>query len=86
MSSLRATVPVEFVSTVATEIAAGVEAAVELWMAEIEAALGDTHLTTLGRMNAVRDVVQTYKTLTGKSELRCRDGRQPLAILSREAL
>jgi hypothetical protein len=86
MSSLPATVPVEFVCMIATDVAAGVDLAVESWMAQVEAAILDAHLTTLGRMNAVREVLQTYKTVTGKTELRCRDGRQLLAFPSGEAL
>jgi hypothetical protein len=84
MGSSYATVPADFVSAVATEVAASVDTAVESWMAQVEAALLDARLTTLGRMNAVHDVLQTYKTLTGKTELRCRDGRR--ALLSGEGL
>jgi hypothetical protein len=86
MSSLRAIVPVEFVSTVAAEVATGVDTAVESWMAQIDAALLDDHLTTLGRINAVREVVQTYKTLTGKSELRCRRASNRVSTASAEDL
>jgi hypothetical protein len=50
----------------------GVERAVECWMAEIEDALTDMHLTSLGRLNAVCDIVNEYKQLTGKTELRDR--------------
>jgi len=71
-SPLRATVPLEFVSVVAGEIANGVDSAVESWMAQIESALRDDHLTTLGRMHAVEEILATYKQLTGKRELTCR--------------
>ena len=60
----------DFVSVVAAEIASGVDRAVECWMAQIEQALNDAHLTTLGRLNAVQSVMKRYKELTGKTELR----------------
>jgi hypothetical protein len=60
------------VNAVAAEISDGVEMAVECWLAEVEQALNDPHLTTLGRMNAVRDVLDEYKRLTGKAQLDCR--------------
>jgi len=60
----------EFVDAVASEIALGTAVAVEKWMAEIELALTDGSLTSLGRLYAVKDVVTRYKQLTGKTELR----------------
>ena len=59
----------DFVSLIAEEMALGVETAVDCWMSEVESALSDVHLTTLGRLNAVRDVLDRYKQLTGKHEL-----------------
>ena len=56
----------DFVSLIAEEMAVGVETAVDCWMSEVESALSDVHLTTLGRLNAVRDVLDRYKQLTGK--------------------
>jgi hypothetical protein len=54
------------------EMAAGVDKAVECWMAQIEQIFEDTRLTTLGRMNAIHEVVQHYKQLTGKDHLEFR--------------
>ena len=59
----------ELVRVIAEEMAYGVETAVEHWMVQIDAALNDTHLTTLGRLNAVREIVEDYKYLTGKVRL-----------------
>jgi hypothetical protein len=59
----------DFVSMIAEEMALGVETAVECWISQIECALSDVHLTTLGRLKAVQDVVDKYKQLTGKGEL-----------------
>ena len=59
----------EFVDAVATEMTAGVHTAVERWMAEIEHAFTDPRLTTLGRVNAVRGILENYKRLTGKTQL-----------------
>ena len=63
---------VDIVNVIASEMAAGVERAVDCWMSEIEQAVTDTQLTTLGRMNAVREVLDRYKNLTGKQQLECR--------------
>jgi hypothetical protein len=62
----------DFVEQVAAEMFSGIDAAVECWMARIEGALTDRKLTTLGRLNAVQEVVQDYKRLSGKVELACR--------------
>jgi hypothetical protein len=59
----------DFVRMIAEEMALGVETAVECWMSQIECALNDVQLTTMGRLNAVKDVVDRYKQLTGKGEL-----------------
>jgi hypothetical protein len=59
----------ELVNAIAAEMALGVDAAVECWMAQIEQASSDLRLTTLGRMAAVRQILERYKQLTGKAEL-----------------
>jgi hypothetical protein len=66
------TVPREIVDVIANEMAWGVERAVEYWMSQIEHALADRELTSLGRLYAVKDVVERYKSLTGKVELEVR--------------
>lgn len=62
----------EFVDTIAAKMAAGVETAVESWMAQVESALTDPELTTLGRMSAAREVLDRYKRFTGRKFLQCR--------------
>ncbi|HEY1799304.1 MAG TPA: hypothetical protein VGG46_00100 [Terriglobales bacterium] len=57
---------------IVNEMASGVDKAVECWMAQIEQIFEDTRLTTLGRMNAIHEVVQHYKQLTGKERLESR--------------
>lgn len=53
----------------ATEMSAGVKLEVESWMAQVEAVLLDPKLTTLGRMNSVKQVLARYKSLNGKTIL-----------------
>jgi len=60
---------------IASEMSHGVERAVECWMAQIDEALNDSQLTSLGRLNAVNNIVRRYKYLTGKSELQGRKVR-----------
>ncbi len=62
----------DFVDTIAVEVASKIDVAVESWMAEVELALNDPALTTLGRMNAAREVLDQYKSLTGKKQLQSR--------------
>lgn len=62
----------DLVRVIAEEMAYGVAAAVECWMTEIDLALTDIHLTSLGRLNAVREIVENYKHLTGKVQCDCR--------------
>jgi hypothetical protein len=58
----------ELIRVIAEEMASGVETAVDCWMTKIDLALTDMHLTTLGRLNAVREIVESYKHLTGRIE------------------
>jgi hypothetical protein len=59
-----------FVEVVANEIASGVDRAVECWLAQIDHALADNQLTTMGRLDAIQDVIRKYKNLTGKIQLK----------------
>lgn len=60
-----------FIDAVASEMVSGIDAAVECWMLQIENALEDPRLTTLGRLQAVEEIVANYRTSTGGSRLRC---------------
>jgi hypothetical protein len=66
-------IPTDVIDVIAAEMAIGVERAVECWMSEIEQALTDIHLTSLGRLNAVSDILNEYKRLTGKAQLKDRN-------------
>jgi hypothetical protein len=61
----------DLVLVIAEEMTQGIQTAVDSWMTEIDLALTDTHLTTLGRLNAVREIVENYRHLTGQSQLDC---------------
>lgn len=67
-----ATLAGNLVEIIATEIASGVDRAVECWMSQVEEVLTDAHLTSLGRLQAVRQIVEKYKNLTGKTQLKGR--------------
>jgi hypothetical protein len=55
--------------TIVEEMANGVDVAVECWLSEIDQVIQDTRLTTLGKMNAIEDILSKYKRLTGKQHL-----------------
>jgi hypothetical protein len=61
----------EFVSLVAGEIVAGIDHAVEHWLARIEQELAGAGMTALDRVHAVERVLREYKEVTGKTSLRC---------------
>lgn len=65
-------IPTDLVDVIASEMSVGVERAVECWMSEIEQALTDIHLTSLGRLNAICEILNEYKQLTGKAQLKDR--------------
>jgi hypothetical protein len=67
-----ATLNRDVVLAIAGEVAYGVQTAVDCWMSEIDLALTDTRLTALGRLTAVREIVQNYQHLTGQIRLDCR--------------
>jgi hypothetical protein len=75
MAAAPITTPQAFADVIAAEMASGVETAVESWMAEIDEALSDLRLTSLGKLNAVKDVLEKYKGLTGKKQLARRAAR-----------
>jgi hypothetical protein len=62
----------DVVLAIAEEMAYGVQTAVDCWMNEIDQVLTDSRLTTLGRLNTVREIVENYKHLTGRVRLDCR--------------
>ena len=66
----------QFVDAIAAEKILGLEIVVEAWMAQVELALDDPKLTTLGRMYAVREVVSRYRSAAAKGQLvMCTCGR-----------
>lgn len=62
----------DVVNVIATEMSRGVELAVDRWMAEFESVLMDSTLTSLGRLNAVQEIVNGYNCMTGKSRMKIR--------------
>ncbi len=66
------TVNKDFIDAVAAEIACGVDAAVERWIAEIESVLEHPLLTDEDKLFSMSELVARYKHSTGKAELRRR--------------
>jgi hypothetical protein len=61
----------DFINAVAAELSSGIDAAVECWMVQVETALENPRLTTMGRIQAVKEIVDRYKSTTGKTQLEC---------------
>lgn len=51
------------IEAVAAEMADGIECAVSFWMKQVEDAVLDPRLTTLGRLHAVQEIVKRYNPL-----------------------
>jgi hypothetical protein len=62
----------DLITVIAQEMSCAVDRSVEYWMAQLDEVLTDTRLTTLGRLNAVSEIIARYKHSTGKSQLRSR--------------
>lgn len=59
----------ELLNTIITELASGVDAAVEHWMARIARELNDFHKTTEERLSAIREILVEYHQISGKGQL-----------------
>jgi len=51
----------EFIEAVAGEMSAGIHRALQFWVHQVEGVLDDTKLTTLGRLQALRVLVDGYR-------------------------
>ena len=51
----------ELIEAVVAEMAAGIDCAVEFWMAQIDAVYENNHITTLGRLQAIREILRNYR-------------------------
>jgi hypothetical protein len=60
----------EFIEAVAQQVASGIDAALDRWMAEFESILQDPCLTAFDRLQAVNEIVLRYREFTGRTELR----------------
>ena len=49
------------IEAIAAEMSDGIDSAVNFWMTQIEAALLNPRLTTLGRIHAVQEIVKRYQ-------------------------
>ena len=54
------------IEAIAAEMSQGINCVLNFWMLKIEEALHDPRLTTLGRMNAVHEVLQQYRRNSGE--------------------
>ena len=62
----------EFIEAVAAEMSDGIDAAMAWWMGKIERVMENNTLTTLGRLQAVKEIIAEYKNGIGETQLDCR--------------
>ena len=60
----------DLIEALVAEIAQGIDCALSFWMEQIENALHEPQLTTLGRLYAVQAIVQQYRHGTTESGIR----------------
>lgn len=51
----------DLIEAVSAEMCAGIDCAVGFWMSQIEDVLEDSRLTTLGRLQAIKEVLGAYR-------------------------
>jgi hypothetical protein len=61
----------DFVEMVAEEISSGIERAVGYWLGRIELEVVDRSLTTSQRIEAIENILQEYKILSGRLDVGC---------------
>ncbi|HEX3319504.1 MAG TPA: hypothetical protein VHR84_02270 [Terriglobales bacterium] len=61
----------DFIDAVASELASGIDSAVQCWMMQFEAVLDNPRLTMGDQMQALREILHRYKVATGKTSLEC---------------
>jgi len=55
------------IEALAEEVSAGIRCGVDFWLTQIEAVFGDKQLTTLGRLQRVRQIVEEYRRTEGEA-------------------
>jgi hypothetical protein len=55
------------IEAVVAEMSDGIACAVEFWIVQIENVLQDPRLTTLGRLNLVREIVKQFRCTSKES-------------------
>lgn len=51
----------ELIEAVVAEMSAGIDCAVAFWMEQIEAVFENNQITTLGRLQAIQEILRTYQ-------------------------
>jgi hypothetical protein len=52
----------DLIEAVAEEMATGIHCAVEFWMTQIESVFDDSHMTTLSRLQAIKEILKNYRS------------------------
>jgi len=60
-----------FVEIVAEEVSSGIDRAVGYWLGRIELEVVDRSLTTAQRIDAIENILQEYKILSGRLDVGC---------------
>lgn len=58
----------ELIEAVVAEMSAGIDCAVEFWMSQIDAVFENNQITTLGRLQAIREILRTYRLSRGNGK------------------
>lgn len=58
----------ELIEAVVAEMSAGIDCALEFWMSQIDAVFENNQITTLGRLQAIQEILRTYHLSRGGGE------------------
>jgi hypothetical protein len=68
------------IEALAEEVSAGIRCGVDFWVSQIEAAFHNKHLTTLGRLQRIRDIVKEYRRSEGEATTPLDTGSQTVRV------
>ena len=67
----RVATKTDFVSMIAEEVSSGIDRALNYWLGRIEVEVVDRSLTTSQRLDAIQQIVNEYKQMSGAIEAGC---------------
>jgi hypothetical protein len=68
------------IEALAEEVSAGIRCGVDFWVSQIEAVFSDKQLTTMGRLQRLRQIVEEYRRMEGETSTMTDVGTQAARV------